>query len=115
MNIVATFLFPIGTIAMAFAFAAHVGHAVLLANGRRSIALSIGGASARQPAWAGAVTGSFASARSASVGADAPGAPLGVAPTPLGRAAGVLAGLAFATLLGYLVIRGLAVGRGPWG
>jgi cytochrome c-type biogenesis protein CcsB len=116
MSILATFLFPIGTIAMAFAFAAHVGHAVLLANGRRSIALSLGGASVgRQPAWAGAVTGSFASARSASLPADAPGAPLGIAPTPLGRAAVVLASLAFAALLGYLVARGLTVGRGPWG
>ena len=37
MNILATFLFPIGTVAIAIAFAAHVGHAVLLANGRRSI------------------------------------------------------------------------------
>jgi cytochrome c-type biogenesis protein CcsB len=115
VNIVATFLFPIGTILMAFAFAAHVGHAVLLANGRRSIALSLAGARAGQPAWAGAVTGSFASARAAAITADAPNAPLGIAPTPLGRAAVVLGGLGFASLAAYLVARGIAVGRGPWG
>ena len=34
MNVVATILFPIGAVAIAIAFAAHVGHAVLLANGR---------------------------------------------------------------------------------
>ena len=33
MNVVATILFPIGAVAIAIAFAAHVGHAVLLANG----------------------------------------------------------------------------------
>jgi cytochrome c-type biogenesis protein CcsB len=115
VNIVATFLFPIGTILMAFAFAAHVGHAVLLANGRRSIALSLAGARAGQPEWAGAVTGSFASARATAISADAPNAPLGIAPTPLGRAAVILAGLGFASLAAYLVVRGIAVGRGPWG
>jgi len=60
MNIIATILFPLGTVAIAIAFAAHVGHAVLLANGRRSLAFALSGS---QPAWAGAVTGSFAEAR----------------------------------------------------
>ncbi len=32
-------LFPIGTIAIALGFAAHVGHAVMLANGRRSLSI----------------------------------------------------------------------------
>src|SRR4029079_18817829 len=32
-----------------------------------------------------------------------------------GRAAAALAGLGFATLLAYLLIRGITVGRGPWG
>jgi cytochrome c-type biogenesis protein CcsB len=114
MNIVATFLFPIGAVAIAVAFAAHVGHAVLLANGRRSIALALPGRAA-QPAWAGAVTGSFATARSAAISPDAADAPLGVAPTPLGRAAAVIAGIGFASLLAYLIARGVAVGRGPWG
>ena len=36
MNIVATILFPVGAVAIAIAFAAHVGHAVLLANGTMS-------------------------------------------------------------------------------
>ena len=49
-------LFVLGTIAVAIGFAAHLGHAVLLANGRRVIAF----APARQPAFAtGGVTGSF--------------------------------------------------------
>ena len=83
MNILATILFPIGTVAIAIAFAAHVGHAVLLANGRRSIGLAL--PAARQPAWAGAVTGSFVD-RAAHVAApDSPLAPLGVARRPLGR------------------------------
>src|SRR5215831_3623042 len=114
MSVLATILFPIGTILIAFAFAAHVGHAVLLANGRRSVRLAIGSA-APQPAWAGAVTGSFATARAAAITPDSPDAPLGVAPTPLGRAALWFAGLGVAALAAYLLARGIAVGRGPWG
>jgi cytochrome c-type biogenesis protein CcsB len=114
MNILATFLFPIGTVAIAIAFAAHVGHAVLLANGRRSIRLALP-ATSQQPAWAGAVTGSFANAQAAAIRADSPNAPLGVAPTPLGRAAVGIAAAGFAALLAYLIVRGIAVGRGPWG
>ncbi|HEX3429238.1 MAG TPA: hypothetical protein VHS36_10555, partial [Candidatus Limnocylindrales bacterium] len=112
MNILATALFPLGVVAIAIGFAAHVGHAVLLANGRRSLALSIQGA---QPAWAGAVTGSFASARLAQA-SQAPGdAPLGIAPTPLGRAAAAITATGFGCLLAYLIVRGITVGRGPWG
>jgi cytochrome c-type biogenesis protein CcsB len=114
MSILATFLFPIGTVAIAIAFAAHVGHAVLLANGRRSIGLALG-RSTSQPAWAGAVTGAFAMAQAAAVPADSPDAPLGIAPTPLGRAAVVISAFGAAALLAYLLVRGLAVGRGPWG
>ena len=69
MNVLATILFPIGAVAIAIAFAAHVGHAVLLANGRRSLALAFNRPTA-QPAWAGAVSGSFADARLASAGLD---------------------------------------------
>jgi cytochrome c-type biogenesis protein CcsB len=115
MNILATFLFPIGTVAIAIAFAAHVGHAVLLANGRRSIGLAVNRLPARQPAWAGAVTGSFATAQAAAIPPDSPDAPLGVAPTPLGRAAVGIAAAGFAALLAYLIVRGIAVSRGPWG
>ena len=50
-------LFPIGVVFVALGFAAHVGHAVMLANGRRA-ALPVLSA-ARQPAFAGVVTGSF--------------------------------------------------------
>ena len=114
MNIVATILFPLGAVAMAIAFAAHVGHAVLLANGRRSLSLALNPMTA-QPAWSGAVSGSFANARLASASAGPGDVPLGVAPTPLGRFATIVASIAFGLLLGYLVIRGLLVGRGPWG
>ncbi|MEO5940668.1 MAG: cytochrome c biogenesis protein CcsA [Candidatus Limnocylindrales bacterium] len=114
MNVVATILFPIGVVAMAIAFAAHVGHAVLLANGRRSLALAFNRPTA-QPAWAGAVSGSFAEARLAAAGADPATAPLGLAPTPLGRAAAIVSVVAFAALAGYLLARGIVVGRGPWG
>lgn len=108
-------LFPIGTIAIALGFAAHVGHAVMLANGRRSLAVAVP-APGRQPAWAGAVTGSFASGRAAAGGsAGAAGRDLAGSPTPLGRAAIGLTLAGFALLLGSLALRGLVVGRGPWG
>ena len=115
MNILATLLFPLGAVAIAIAFAAHVGHAVLLANGRRSLGLSVNLGVGAQPAWAGAVTGSFADARSAELALDPADQPLGIAPTPLGRAAAVITGLGFAALLAYLIARGITVGRGPWG
>src|SRR4051794_3728824 len=113
MTTIATILFPVGAVAIAIAFAAHVGHAVLLANGRRSLALSLN--SGAQPAWAGAVSGSFADARSASLGAGPADTPLGLAPTPLGRFAGGVAWFGFAVLGAYLVVRGVSLGRGPWG
>jgi cytochrome c-type biogenesis protein CcsB len=115
MPILATILFPVGVVAIAIAFAAHVGHAVLLANGRRSLALALGRAGAPQPAWAGAVTGSFAASRAASAGVDPAATPLGIAPTPLGRAAVWTATVGLVALLAYLLIRGYLVGRGPWG
>ena len=101
-------LFSAGTILVALSFAAHVGHAVMLANGRRVLAL----APARQPAYAGVVTGSFVTSqeRAASSGPD-----LSASPSPLSRLALWLAVGAFAALLASLVIRGVIVGRGPWG
>jgi cytochrome c-type biogenesis protein CcsB len=102
-------LFVIGVIATALAFAAHVGHAVLLANGRHLVAL----APARQPAFAtGGVTGSFVTSRAA-----AASAPVGLSasPTPLSRAATLLALAAFGGLLASMVIRAIVVGRGPYG
>jgi cytochrome c-type biogenesis protein CcsB len=101
-------LFPIATIAIALGFAAHVGHAVMLANGRRSLSF----APSRQPAWAGVVTGSFAEGRTSAV---ASGPELAASPTPLGRAAVVLTAIGFGTLLVSLLLRGIVVGRGPWG
>jgi cytochrome c-type biogenesis protein CcsB len=104
-----TALFALGGILLSLGFAAHVGHAVLLANGRRTVtvpALATG----PRPAWAGVVSGSFAT----NAGSP-PRNAVSAAPTPLGRAAIGLTALAFAALAGSLVLRGLIVGRGPWG
>jgi cytochrome c-type biogenesis protein CcsB len=109
MATISQILFPIATIAVALGFAAHVGHAVMLANGRRALAVLIPG---RQPAWAGVVTGSFATERST---AATSGPDLAGSPTPLGRAAIVLTGLGFALLVTSALLRGIVVGRGPWG
>ena len=55
-------LFSLGVLLVAFGFAAHVGHAVMLANGRRSLAL----APAPRAAYAGAVSGSFVTSQTTS-------------------------------------------------
>ncbi len=102
-------LFVLGSIVAALAFAAHVGHAVLLANGRRLAVLAPAGP---VPAFAsGGVTGSFVTARAAA----ATGRPGVAGASPLSRAAWGAAALAFALLLASLVVRGIAVGRGPYG
>ncbi|HEU4672974.1 MAG TPA: cytochrome c biogenesis protein CcsA [Candidatus Limnocylindrales bacterium] len=103
-------LFFVGTIGVILAFAAHVGHAVLLANGRRALAVLVP-AAAPQPAWAGVVTGSFATARAArsTTGTES------AAPTPLGRAAVALTLFGWAALGGAMLTRAILVGRGPWG
>jgi cytochrome c-type biogenesis protein CcsB len=101
-------LFVIGVIAVAIGFAAHVGHAVLLANGRRAIAL----VTAPRPAFAtGGVTGSFVTSRAA---ASSP-LELAASPTPLSRAATIVTLVAFGALLASLVLRAIVVGRGPYG
>jgi cytochrome c-type biogenesis protein CcsB len=98
-------LFTFGTWAVAVAFAAHVGHAVLLANGRRTFpALSAN----RQAAFAGAVTGSFVASSGGPQSESA-------AASPLGRAAIVASLVAFGLLGVSLVLRAAVVGRGPWG
>jgi cytochrome c-type biogenesis protein CcsB len=102
-------LFVLGVIATAIGFAAHVGHAVLLANGRRAVVLT----PTVQPAFAtGGVTGSFVTSRAA-----AAATPVGLAssPTPLSRAATIFTVLAFALLAASMVLRGIVVGRGPYG
>jgi cytochrome c-type biogenesis protein CcsB len=102
-------LFPVAVIFVGLGFAAHVGHAVMLANGRRTIPVLLPN---RQPAWAGVVGGSFASSR---VAAATTGPDLAGSPTPLGRAAIGLTYLGFAFLIASMALRAYVVGRGPWG
>jgi cytochrome c-type biogenesis protein CcsB len=102
-------LFPIGGILVALGFAAHVGHAVMLANGRRALPTLVPN---RQPAWAGVVTGSFASERAS---AAASGPDLAGSSTGLDRGAVWLTTIAFGLLAASLLLRGIVVGRGPWG
>jgi cytochrome c-type biogenesis protein CcsB len=103
----AQLLFVLGVIAVALAFAAHVGHAVLVANGRRTLPRLVGAA---QPAYAGVVTGSFVEAS-----ANGPAGSLVEPASPVSRSAAVL-GLLAVVLLGLsLAARAVAVGRGPWG
>jgi cytochrome c-type biogenesis protein CcsB len=109
MAILSSTLFSIGVIMVALGFAAHVGHAVMLANGRRLLpSLS----TARQPAYAGVVTGSFVAerTRAASNGPDD-----FAAPSPLSRAAFGLTFVAWLTLGASMLLRAIIVGRGPWG
>ena len=73
-------LFSLGVLLVAFGFAAHVGHAVMLANGRRTLAL----APAQRPAYAGAVSGSFVTSQT---NAAVSGPQLSASPSPLSRAA----------------------------
>ncbi len=107
-------LFTTGTLILAFAFAATIGHAVMLANGRRSLAgaLAAGATGVVRPAWAGVATGSFVETRAATAAA---GPADFAAPSPLSNAARWLTVGAFAALVGSMVIRGVIVGRGPWG
>jgi cytochrome c-type biogenesis protein CcsB len=106
---ISSMLFPVGVILAALGFAAHVGHAVMLANGRRALAtMSI----APQPAFAGAVTGSFVtSSMRSTTGAPA----LAASASPLSRVAAWLIGLAALVLGASLLSRAIVVGRGPWG
>jgi cytochrome c-type biogenesis protein CcsB len=104
-------LFSIGTLILVFAFAATIGHAVLLANGRRSLAAALAPGVVR-PAWAGVATGSFVDSRSV---AAAAGPADFAARSPLSSASRWLTIGAFGVLLASMVIRGVIVGRGPWG
>ncbi len=109
MAVLSSNLFSLGVILVALGFAAHVGHAVMLANGRRLMPVL---APAQQPAYAGVVSGSFVTAqtRAGSRTGDA-----FAAPSPLSRAA---IGLTFAGWLALgasMLLRAYVVGRGPWG
>jgi cytochrome c-type biogenesis protein CcsB len=108
MAVLSSDLFSLGVILVALGFAAHVGHAVMLANGRRLVSL----APARQPAFAGVVTGSFVDeqVRSASSGLDTY-----ASPSPLSRAAIGLTFVAWIALGASMLLRAIVVGRGPWG
>jgi len=120
MEQVSQTLFTIGTIVLAFAFAAYVGHAVLIANGRRALA-DAGAAAASaaaqalgapRPAWAGVATGSFVTTRAAAA-AQAPADY--AAPSPLSQVSTWLGVAAFALLGSSMLLRAIIVGRGPWG
>ena len=103
-------LFAAGTITLVLAFASHVGHTVLLANGRRALAAVT--SLSPQTAFAGVASGSFIRSREAAR-FSGPAEFAGV--TPLTTASVVLAVAAFAALAGSVALRGLVVGRGPWG
>ena len=105
-------LFAIGSVVLAIAFAATIGHAVLLASGRRSLASVLAPAGAPQPAWAGVATGSFVESRAAVAAA---GPADFAAPSPLSSASRWLTFAAFALLAGSMLVRAVIVGRGPWG
>lgn len=121
--------FSIGTIVLAFAFAAHIGHAVLLANGRRtlripSVATGLAPAGAAAGSAAATLAGSdpivsgafITTRRRAEQAATDPAAPLSAAsPSLLARPAVALTLLASAAFVVSLAIRAVIVGRGPWG
>jgi cytochrome c-type biogenesis protein CcsB len=113
MESLAQLLFTIGTVILAAAFAAHIGHAVLLANGRR-VTSTVAALAPHPPApaWVGVATGSFVEARAA---AELAGPPPFAAGSALSGAAVGLALLAFSSLAASLVLRAIVVGRGPWG
>jgi ABC-type transport system involved in cytochrome c biogenesis permease subunit len=104
-------LFSAGVILVALGFAAHVGHAVMLANGRRAMSV-LAAAAAPTPAYAGVVTGSFVASRER---ASVEGPALAASPSPLSRAAEWLTVAAVIALGASLLLRGIVVGRGPWG
>jgi cytochrome c-type biogenesis protein CcsB len=110
-------LSSVGTIVLILAFAAHVAHAVLLANGRRIAAARSKVAAASQPAYAAVASGSFVTSVSARhAETQAAGRAVSAAdPTPLSGLAWWLTVGAFALLSASLLARGIVVGRGPWG
>jgi cytochrome c-type biogenesis protein CcsB len=118
MASLAQLLFAAGTVLLVVAFAAHVGHAVLLANGRRVAAVASAAASfapqpaVSKPAWAGVASGSFVQARAAAESAGPAPHAFG---TGLSGIAQWLTVAAFAALVVSATLRGIVVGRGPWG
>jgi cytochrome c-type biogenesis protein CcsB len=74
--------------------------------------VNVAGGLGRQPAYAGVVTGSFVTAQER---ATAGGPVLAASPSPLSRAATWLTYAAIVSLGASLLLRGIVVGRGPWG
>src|SRR5262249_35840167 len=109
LEVLSSTLFSIGTLLVAIGFAAHVGHAVMLANGRRTLPAR---ARAAHPAYAGVVTGSFVTSQER---ASAAGPSTAASPTPLSSAAIWITFAAFLALGASLLTRAIVVGRGPWG
>ncbi|HEX8025187.1 MAG TPA: hypothetical protein VF484_03185, partial [Candidatus Limnocylindrales bacterium] len=110
MDVVTQDLFVAGTFVLVIAFAANVGHAVLLANGRRALGSLL--PAPPQPAYAGVASGSFITARTAALSA----APADyAAASPLSTSARWLTILAFTLLVVSMAVRAYIVGRGPWG
>ena len=109
LEVLSSTLFSIGTLLVAIGFAAHVGHAVMLANGRRTLPALVATA---QPAYAGVVTGSFVASQTR---ATASGPTTAASPTPLSRAAIGITFVAFLALGASMLTRAVVVGRGPWG
>ena len=100
------YLYVVAALLLVGAFAAHVAHTTLLAAGR-SITAAL--APRPSPAFAGIVSGSFVAGLTTS-GADRVGPRSTAAPFAIGLAwaAGACLGMA-------LLLRGIVVGRGPWG
>ena len=109
LDVLSSTLFSIGVLLIAIGFAAYIGHAVMLANGRRTLPALV---ATRQPAYAGVVTGSFVSSRTE---AAASGPTTAASPTPLSRAATGITLTAWLVLGLSLLARAIVVGRGPWG
>ncbi|MFH0750997.1 MAG: c-type cytochrome biogenesis protein CcsB [Chloroflexota bacterium] len=100
------YLYVVAGLLLVGAFAAHVAHAALLAAGRR---LAAAPTQRPAPAFGGVVGGSFAAEVTASAADDArPRTAAGPFAIGLAWAAGTSLGLA-------LLLRGIVVGRGPWG
>ena len=102
-------LFVLGTIAVALGFAAHLGHAVLLANGRRVHRLRPGAAAGLRDRRRDRVV------RHRARNASQRAARAAESPSPLSRAALLITALAFALLVASMVTRAIVVGRGPYG
>ena len=114
MAVLSSNLFSLGVILVALGFAAHVGHAVMLANGRRLLpSLADGPADRAQPAYAGVVTGSFVER------ADTRGLRAASTRTPRrapcrGRRSGWRSPRSWRSAR-RCSCAALVVGRGPWG